>query len=292
MLLRPAVITLCAGLLFAVPGRTLGQTAAPPATAPPAVTIPPAVTNADGAPAPANPANPAKLAPATDPTLALDSLVDQVPRPLEPFLANYQVFNGGRVLGAATMQVAATPDARWRIDLRLKGSGLTRLIGLNLQQSTVFDVQGIHYRPLTQTLVKRVFLSNRKTVGTYDWNSNSALWTGDIKRTRAAPVALQRGDMSGLLINLAVVRDAVPGQTLRYRYVDDGRTRDHIYQVAAQTEVIQISDLSYDAMRVERVQSGNEQTLIWVAAGVPTPIRILQREDGKDTTDLRLVEYH
>ena len=31
--------------------------------------------------------------------------------------------------------------------------------------------------------------------------------------------------------------------------------------------------------------------ILWVADGVPTPIRILQREEGQDSYDLRLVEY-
>ena len=34
-----------------------------------------------------------------------------------------------------------------------------------------------------------------------------------------------------------------------------------------------------------------EETSIWVVDGVPTPVRILQRENGQDTYDLRLVEY-
>ena len=38
--------------------------------------------------------------------------------------------------------------------------------------------------------------------------------------------------MSGLLINLAVIRDAQPGKSLHYRFVDDGRVRDHQYVVA------------------------------------------------------------
>jgi hypothetical protein len=44
-------------------------------------------------------------------------------------------------------------------------------------------------------------------------------------------------------------------------------------------------------MRVTRVQSGTEETMIWVVDGVPTPIRMLQRENGADTYDLRLVDY-
>jgi hypothetical protein len=60
--------------------------------------------------------------------------------------------------------------------------------------------------------------------------------------------------------------------------------------VAPETESIEVDGLSYDAMRVSR-EDGNDQTVVWVANGVPTPIRILQREDGDDSTDLRLVEY-
>jgi hypothetical protein len=54
---------------------------------------------------------------------------------------------------------------------------------------------------------------------------------------------------------------------------------------------VKVGELSYSAMRVQRVQSGNEETLIWVVDGVPTPVRMLQRENGQDTYDLRLVEY-
>lgn len=212
-------------------------------------------------------------------------------RPLQAFLARYQVLNQGRALGTATLQVAPAPAARWRVDLNLKGGGLMRVAGLNLQQSTVFEQHDNQYRPISQALVKRVFLSNRKSVGVYDWDARSARWTGDVKEARRRPVPLQSGDMSGLLINLAVIRDAQPGRTLHYRFVDDGRARDHVYKVAEATETIQVGDISYDAMRVERLQGGSEQTVIWVAAGVPTPIRILQREDGEESTDLRLIEY-
>ena len=213
------------------------------------------------------------------------------PRPLQPFVASYQVFHAGRELGTATLQVVPLQAPRWRVDLTMQGQGLMRLTGLNAQQSTLFEQDGDAFRPLTQATVRRVFLSKHKTVGTYDWATRSARWSGDVKPGRAGPVALQDGDMSGLLIDLAVIRDAVPGRSLHYRFVDDGRTRDHVWQVAPQTENVSIGDLSYDALRADRIEDGGDETILWVAAGVPTPIRILQREDGADSTDLRLVEY-
>ncbi|HVI26199.1 MAG TPA: DUF3108 domain-containing protein [Xanthomonadaceae bacterium] len=213
------------------------------------------------------------------------------PRPLQPFVASYQVFHGGDELGIATLQVVPLQDDRWRVDLVMKGKGLMRLTGLNLEQSTLFERDGEDYRPLTQATVRRAFLSRRRTVGVYDWATGSAHWTGDVRKGRAGPVALQDGDMSGLLIDLALVRDAEPGSTLRYRFVDDGRARDHLWIVAPQTEAVTVDGLSYDAMRADRQQDGGDETTIWVADGVPTPIRILQREDGEDSTDLRLIAY-
>jgi len=218
------------------------------------------------------------------------------PDALQPFIATYQVFNNGRQLGDATLQLVANDGNRWRIDLLMKGHGLMRLTGLNVQQSTVFERNGQSWRPLSQSTLRRVGFSSRKSTGVYDWNGRQARWSGDIKPHRAGPVALRDGDLSGLLINLAVIRDAQPGKALHYRFVDGGRIKEHAYQVAPDTEAIQVGELRYDAMRVDRVQGGGENTTLWVASGVPTPIRILQRENsddssGQDSTDLRLIQY-
>jgi len=127
--------------------------------------------------------------------------------------------------------------------------------------------------------------------GTYDWQAGTARWLGDLKKERTQPIPLQAGDQSALLLNLAIMRDARPGSTLHYRYVDVGRVRQHDYQAAPATESVQVGDLSYDALRVYRTNGGNDETILWIANGVPTPVRILQRKDGEDNIDLRLIEY-
>lgn len=221
----------------------------------------------------------------------LGALLPGRARALEPFVADYQVYNSGKVLGDATMQVVPS-GSHWRIDLDIRAEhGMMGLAGAAAQQSTVFDLVGDAYRPLSQALVRKVVFSKRQVIGLYDWNKRSARWTGDVKESRQKPIALQDGDMSGLLINLAVIRDAQPGKALNYRVVDDGRIRDYQYAVAEQTEIVAVDDLSYDAMRVARTNGGNDETIFWVANGVPTPVRILRRENGQDTIDLRLVEY-
>lgn len=211
---------------------------------------------------------------------------------LEPFVATYQAYNEGKLAGAAKMQVVQTEDARWRVDLGIRGTrGFAWLAGLNIEQSTVFDTRDEQYRPLSQATVKHAVFTGKKMSGVYDWQARSARWQGDVKKTRTAAIPLQDGDMSALLVNLAVIRDAQPGKALSYRVVDNGRVRDYQYAVAAQTEIVNVDDLSYDAMRVARTNGGNDETIFWVANGVPTPVRILQRENGQDTLDLRLVEY-
>ena len=211
---------------------------------------------------------------------------------LEPFVATYQAYNEGKLAGSATMKVVRNEANRWRVDLGIRGTrGFSRLVGLNIEQSTLFETAGDAFRPLSQATVKHAVFTGRKISGTYDWNALSARWQGDVKKSRSAPVPLQAGDMSSLLMNLAVIRDAEPGKALSYRVVDDGRVRNYQYAVAEQTELVAVDDMSYDAMRVARTNGGNDETIFWVANGVPTPIRILRRENGQDTIDLKLVEY-
>lgn len=224
---------------------------------------------------------------------AIQPLPAPVQAPLQPFVADYEVYRAGKRVGDATLQVAKLDGDRWRVDLGLRGTrGLARLAGLNIEQSTLFDVVDGRYRPLSQATVRHAIFSGKENTGTYDWNARTAVWQGDVKKERRAAVQLQDGDMSALLINLAIVRDAQPGKHLQYRFVDDGRVRNHEYAVSTELEKVTVDDLDYNAMRVARVRSGNEETILWVSYGVPTPIRMVQRKDGEDVTDLRLIQYN
>ena len=212
---------------------------------------------------------------------------------LAPFHATYEAWYGDRHVGEANMRLERRDGPNWEIDLEVRANrGLIGLARLNMLQSTVFDVHhdGDFFRPLTQRTVRKAILFGRSVDGIYDWHTHTAQWTGDVSERRSQPVPLQDGDMSALLINLAVIRDAEPGATLHYRYADNGRVREHEYQVAAEPELIQVADLSYSALRVSRIEDDDDEMIVWVANGVPTPIRIVQR-DGDDTIDLRLTEY-
>ena len=212
---------------------------------------------------------------------------------LEPFFATYEAWYDGKHVGEASMTLERKEAPNWEIELEIRANrGLMGLARLNMQQTTVFDVHhgGNFFRPLIQKTVRRALLFNRTATGIFDWHTHTAQWSGDVSERRSQPVPLEDGDMSALLINLAVIRDAEPGRTMRYRYVDNGRAREHEYQVSEDTEGVEVAGISYRALRVSRIEDDDEQMIVWVANGVPTPVRILQQDDDGNI-DLRLIEY-
>lgn len=212
---------------------------------------------------------------------------------LAAFQGTYEAFYKGKLAGDATLQLKPLPAGQWEVSLEVRGKrGFAGVLGLNLLQTTVFDLHDGQYRPLSQHTVRRGLLLGKKLDGIYDWAAGTAQWKGDIERKRRAPVALQPGDLSALLINLAIMRDARPGARMQYRFADVGRLRMHQYQAADSTETVPVGDLSYDALRVWRSNaSAGDAMVLWLANGVPTPVRIAQQEDGEDTIDLRLIHY-
>ncbi len=128
------------------------------------------------------------------------------------------------------MHLVHEGDDRWRIDLSILGDrGLAGMTRLKIEQSTAFDTPGGLYRPLSQGTVRKALLFDQRATGIYDWSKMQARWDGSVKKERRKPLDLQPGDMSALLINLAIMRDAQPGATLHYRLVDVGRARNHTY---------------------------------------------------------------
>lgn len=223
----------------------------------------------------------------------LETTHTPVPYQLRPFAGTYQVFRGGRPLGTAVMRLVNTGDRRWRIDLGIQSTqGIAGMAGLNIQQSTVFDEHQGHYRPLSQSTTRNALMATRRTTGRYDWNRGQAQWEGDVKKSRRGrQIALEAGDMSGLLINLALMRDARPGNSLAYRFVDDARLRTYTYRSAEARETLTIGEVSYDALRVERTNGGNDQTRLWVTEVVPLPVRIYMKDNDDEALDLLLVNY-
>ena len=198
------------------------------------------------------------------------------PSGLKPFDAEYAANYQG-MAGDARMTLAQD-GGQWNYTLRVTSSLAS------LSQSTVFDENGGQWRPLSGTDMSSVLIKKKNKQAHYDWAKGVATWTGDVKADRAGPVKLQAGDLDALLVNLAIARDVQAGKPLRYRMVDDGRAKDHVYTVAGK-EAVTINGKKQQATKVTRTD-GNKQTIVWVVDGLPAPARILQRKDGADEIDL------
>lgn len=155
-----------------------------------------------------------------------------------------------------------------------------------LSQATVFQDMGTQYRPLGGSDRTSYASLQRAIITSYNWAVGQARWSGDVKPSRAGPVALQNGDMDALLINLALARDVPAGRPLSYRMVENGRARPMNYRVIGREQVT-IAGRNYDATKV--AQGGAEkQTIAWIVAGIPAPVRIVQRENGATTISLQM----
>lgn len=205
---------------------------------------------------------------------------------LEPFTANYRASYMG-MQAEGTMTLARAGDSRWTYNVDVAG------MGARLSQSTTFEEHGEHWRPLRssdsqvgESGLAAMLVRRRSVEATYDWNTNQARWTGDVDADEAGPVALRPGDMDGMLINLAVVRDVAAGKPLNYRLVEDGSARAQRFRVEG-TESITVNGQTHEATKVVR-QSGRREITAWVVDGLPVPARILQRRNGRDHIDMRL----
>ncbi|MCA0394955.1 MAG: DUF3108 domain-containing protein [Proteobacteria bacterium] len=205
---------------------------------------------------------------------------------IEPFNASYGAsFMGLQADGRMTL--SADGQDRWKYSLDISGAGA------RLTQSTVFEAKDGQWRPLSsvdtqrgESGLGRVLVKNRTINAAYDWNSAQARWTGDIRPDRSGPVALQAGDLDGMLMNLALVRDVAAGKPLNYRLVEDGKVRRGAFRRAG-TEQVTVDGRQYTATKVTWAEDRRSITA-WIVDGLPVPARLLQQRDGRDHVDLRL----
>ncbi|MDO5506227.1 MAG: DUF3108 domain-containing protein [Pseudoxanthomonas suwonensis] len=198
---------------------------------------------------------------------------------VEPFNADYSATYMG-MSANAQMSIAAAGNNRWTYSMRVNNR-----MG-SVSQSTTFDVVDGKLRPLSGTDTSQVLIRRRSTNSTYDWNAGQARWSGDVKANRSGPIALRSGDLDALLMNLAIARDVPAGRNLSYRMVENGRARQMNWQSHGR-EAVTVGGKSHQATRVSQTD-GDKQMVLWVVEGIPVPVRILQKRDGKDEIDLRM----
>jgi hypothetical protein len=201
---------------------------------------------------------------------------------LQPFTAEYQANYMG-VQAPGKMTLKQVDGNKWQYSLDVSNQLAT------LSQNTTFDEANGVLRPLSSQDRSLLLVKKRNVQANYDWSKKQATWTGDIKPDRAGPVALKAGDMDALLINLAIARDFAAGKPLTYRMVDEGRIKPMTYKVSG-TENVTVAGKTYTTTKVSRVD-GDKELIAWVTKDLPVPVRLLQREKGKDALDLTIRSF-
>jgi hypothetical protein len=199
---------------------------------------------------------------------------------LEPFAADYEASYMG-LSANGRMTIEPQGDNQWKYTLKIANQVA------QLTQTTVFEDRNGQWRPLSGTDASLLVVKKIRRNAVYDWAKGEARWSGDVKPDRVGPVPLLTGDVDGLLMNLAIARDALAGKPLRYRLVDEGRVKPMTFTVAGK-ETISIGGKPHQSTKLVSAY-GNKQMLIWVVEGIALPARILQRKDGKDDIDLKIM---
>lgn len=198
---------------------------------------------------------------------------------IQPFTADYDASWKG-VQASARITLNSAGNDRWRYEL-----SISNRLG-SARQMTLFDENNGAFRPLSGLDTAQLLFKRSRVETTYDWSRLEARWSGDVKPDRTGPVRLMAGDLDGMLLNLALVRDVAAGKPLNYRLVDNGSARPQSYRVLG-TETITVAGQARTATKIMR-SSDNKQVIVWIVDGIPTPARILQRKDGKDELELTL----
>lgn len=201
---------------------------------------------------------------------------------LQPFTAEYQANYMG-VQAPGQMTLKQVEGNKWEYSLKVSNQLAT------LSQNTTFEEANGTLRPLSSKDSSMLLVKKRNVQANYDWSKKQATWTGDIKPDRAGPVALKAGDMDALLINLAIARDFAAGKPLTYRMVDEGRIKPMTYKVGG-TENVTVAGKTYATTKVSRVD-GDKELIAWVTKELPVPVRLLQRDKGKDALDLKIQSF-
>lgn len=214
---------------------------------------------------------------------------------LEPFTARYEVLRDGKSQGEAVMRLERIDGERWRFVNEVRGtSGMARLSGFEMSESTEFEaLPDGRLKPLSARAEGGVSLRRRSIETVFDWSANQVRWSGDAKPDQRGPAPLGADTVNPQLLNLALAQRLRAGAEGRIRLdlVNRGDSDPVEYNVRGREQVsVPMGRREAVALHHRRADKDREITL-WIDPALPpAPLRVLQREDGKDAYELRLIE--
>lgn len=198
---------------------------------------------------------------------------------LKAFNASYRA-SYNNMAANATMSLAPAGANRWTYSMNVQNALV------QLSRSSTVDASGSQLRPVGNRETINMLVKKKSKQASFDWSGGQATWSGDVKSDRRGPVKLQAGDVDGMTLNLAIVRDALAGKPMRYRLIENGKAKPLNFSNAGK-ETVTVEGKAMQATKVSG-SDGDSRMTLWVVNGIPVPVRIQQKDDDGDTIDLRL----
>lgn len=211
----------------------------------------------------------------------------------QPFRAEYDVYVDGKPAGESVIELVATAAGHWQHRLSATGTrGLARLARFSTAQIASVDFVDGRPRLLGAEMQSRSLVRDRDLQLEIDWKAGQVRWIGDIDKDEPAQRPVDGVPATGSSLNLQLgfdARVAAAGTRVDYVLHDRGRRRDLDY-IAGQPEEISVPAGRFTAtpMRGERAEK-QRVTIAWYDPALPpTPVRVLQTEEGEEKYELRL----
>lgn len=224
--------------------------------------------------------------------LALCAALPVIAAP-QPFRAEYEVYVDGKRAGESVIELVATAAGHWQHRLSASGTrGLARLARFSTAQIASIEFVDGRPRLLGAEMQSRSLVRDRDVQLEIDWKAGEVRWIGDIDEDEPAQRPLDGQPATGSSLNLQLgfdARMAAPGQRVDYVLHDRGRRRDLDY-VAGQPEAVSVPAGRFTAIPMRGERSEKQRvTIAWYDPALPpTPVRVLQTEEGEEKYELRL----
>ena len=217
---------------------------------------------------------------------ALASTAHAREAPLEPFRGNYDVLRNDVVQGTATISLQRTEDGNWDFSTLTTGTrGVFGLAGVAISEQSILRWNGdgpelVSYeydqRAAWKSKRRSLYRHGGFILSRYDGHEAALAW--------------EPGVLDRHAVVLAIAADLAAGTgTLSYLVADKDKLALQNYRNAGRERTASPAG-AYDTVRIERVRENSGRTTTsWLAPGLGyMPVRVVQREPGGDSMELRL----
>ncbi len=204
-----------------------------------------------------------------------------------PFVATYQVLQGGQVIGEAVVSLKPAGAGQWEYSNQTHGTaGLAAALGANSSETTRFRWNNNAPETVTYDYRMDAAIKSKQRATRVDWNANQvSVDDGKGAETYAASPGLVDRNTAPYALGLAL-HDGKQAVTLPVAVKRNVENQQ--FKVAGSDDV-KVPAGNFKAQRVERTDKDQSFSAWYVPQKYLVPVKLTQSEGGNLT--LQLVSY-